>query len=106
MYVAVIRRVAGGAGVKTAKHTGQLFFPDTCIHNLQSFVQQWPKHLTTFLCYGRSQATESRAASLAVRQASRSYGQLACRAEEAEEQQSASPLNHQLADDPARPALP
>jgi hypothetical protein len=48
MYVAVIRKMAGGCGVKTAKSLNTpLFFPDTCALNLNTYLNHWPKHLTT-----------------------------------------------------------
>ena len=59
MYTAVIRRQAGGLGTKVAKRGGgDLFIVDTSRANLQTFFQSWPRHLTTYLCYGRSVRSE------------------------------------------------
>ena len=59
MYTAVIRRLAGGVGTKTAKRGGgDLFILDTSTQNLQTFFRIWPRHLTTYLCYGRSARAE------------------------------------------------
>jgi 3-methyl-2-oxobutanoate hydroxymethyltransferase len=90
MYTAVIRRLAGGGGLKTAKRTGgDLFMLDTCSSNLQTFFRTWPRHQTTFLCYGRSVRAElsyppaGGPLSLGAG-ARRGYGHLAVRAEQAE----------------------
>jgi len=90
MYTAVIRRLAGGGGLKTAKRTGgDLFIVDTCSSNLHTFFRTWPRHQTTFLCYGRSMRAElSYPAAGGPLQlgagARRGYGHLAVRAEQAE----------------------
>ncbi|KAL1503151.1 hypothetical protein AB1Y20_011213 [Prymnesium parvum] len=82
MYVAVIRRISGGVGVKTAKSFNTpLFFSDTCARNLKTFVTQWPRHITTFLCYGRSPRVEAaqrmhKLSAITVA-SSRGYGSLA-----------------------------
>ena len=58
MYTAVIRRTTNGIVIKTAKRTsGDLFLRDTKSANLQTFFHSWPRHLTSYLCYGRSTKT-------------------------------------------------
>ena len=88
MYTAVIRRTTNGIGIKTAKRTsGDLFLRDTKSANLQTFFHSWPRHLTSYLCYGRSTKTElsfpSLTSPLAGAMQRRSYGVLALRDEEA-----------------------
>ena len=60
-FVAVLRRLPGGCGVKTAKSGPDLFMRDTKPANLGTyFMKTWPRHLTQFLCYGRSLKSEYR----------------------------------------------
>ena len=90
MYTAVLRRVAGG-GLKTAKRGGgDLFLPDTRTANVSTFFTCWPRHLTTFLCYGRSAHAEARypadlGARALMRVPRRAYGNLALRDEDPKE---------------------
>jgi len=77
-------------GFKAAKNrfAGDLFFTDTRPANVSTFFSSWPRHLTTYLCYGRSTRTElkipsdvgARALLCAPR---RAYGALALRDEDA-----------------------
>ena len=79
MYTAVVRRTANGFIKTSKKQGGDLFLRDTRPANVATFFQSWPRHMTTFLCYGRSARAElkyptnlgARALALAPR---RSYG--------------------------------
>jgi len=88
MYIACIRRMAGGTGLKVSKNrqAGDLFFADTRPQNVTTFFASWPRHLTTFLCYGRSARSElsypSTAGPHALLGAARRYGALALRDED------------------------
>lgn len=78
MYTAVIRRQPGGFGLKVAKRSGSLFLSDTCAANLSTFISmRWPRHLTSFLCFGRSQHAEQTWRSGSTRTPRRRSAQLA-----------------------------
>ena len=65
-YSSCIRRLPGGAGIKTAIRPGTLFMEDTRVANVATFLTRWPRHLTTYLCYGRSLKAEMREKSRAA----------------------------------------
>ena len=58
MYTAVVRRTANGFIKTSKKQGGDLFLRDTRPANVATFFQSWPRHMTTFLCYGRSARAE------------------------------------------------
>ena len=88
MYTAVIRRMTGGSGLKVSKKVGgDLFITDTRAANVQTFFEAWPRHLTTYLCYGRStraELTHTSSARGQFRIPCRGYVNLALRDEDAE----------------------
>ena len=93
MYTAVIRRQPGGFGLKVPKRTGSLFLTDTCASNVATFVSmRWPRHLTSFLCFGRSQHTEKAARSALLTAPRRRSSQLALRSDDPESSSDADSL--------------
>mmetsp|Transcript_15871 Transcript_15871/g.33726 ORF Transcript_15871/g.33726 Transcript_15871/m.33726 type:complete len:786 (-) Transcript_15871:898-3255(-) len=56
-FVAMLRRSAGGAGLKAAKHGLDLCLADTRAANLSTYVTRWPRHLTQYICFGASMSS-------------------------------------------------
>jgi len=64
-FVAVLRRTAGGMGVKVARRSaGDLFMNDTSPKCLSTYIGLWPRHLTQYLCFGSSSLLQRRRLSL------------------------------------------
>eukprot|EP00316_Scyphosphaera_apsteinii_P011253 CAMPEP_0119301528 /NCGR_PEP_ID=MMETSP1333-20130426/3300_1 /TAXON_ID=418940 /ORGANISM="Scyphosphaera apsteinii, Strain RCC1455" /LENGTH=749 /DNA_ID=CAMNT_0007303633 /DNA_START=16 /DNA_END=2265 /DNA_ORIENTATION=- len=57
-FVAVLRKI-NGVCLKMPKVTGagNLFLPDTKPANLHTYIQRWPRRLTSFVCFGGSVRT-------------------------------------------------
>ena len=64
-FVAVLRRTAGGLGVKVARTlASDLFLRDASPKCLSTYMGLWPRHITQYLCYGSSSLVQRRRLSL------------------------------------------